>query len=165
MMMNIKDVEYVIDAHTNHSIKPSKSFRKWDQKTPYHIHPIWCASMLSTETQLDETTRVEGVQALLYHDILEDTTKQIPEWISKKVKKLIEDMTFEGGSGQEIVEIWYKPKEIRLYKLYDKVSNLLDGVWMNEVKKNQYQKYVEKLCEDVEKIFGELNITRIAKVV
>jgi len=46
-------------------------------------------------------------------------------------------MTFEGGSEQEIVEIWDKPTEIRLYKLYDKVSNLLDGAWMKDEKRKK----------------------------
>lgn len=39
-MIEIKDLAYVIDAHTNKAIKPDKSARMWDNATPYHIHPI-----------------------------------------------------------------------------------------------------------------------------
>ena len=94
--MEQRDLDYVIGAHRDHSVKPSKAFRKWDGKTPYHIHPIWCATMLATETTLDDRTREEGVLTLLYHDILEDTTRGLPDWLNERVKHLIDMMTYDG---------------------------------------------------------------------
>ncbi|MBI5148852.1 hypothetical protein HZA33_04175, partial [Candidatus Pacearchaeota archaeon] len=117
------------------------------------------------ETKLDKKTREEGIQALLYHDILEDTTKQLPEHLSENVKHLIEDMTFYGGTSQEQVEVWTKPPIIKLYKLYDKVSNLLDADWMDDERKTKYPEYALRLCENVEANYGELNITRIARAI
>ncbi len=162
-MIYQRNLEYVIEAHRDYPRKESKAFRKWDGKTPYYVHPIWCATMLATETSLPSEVREEGVQALLYHDVLEDTYKLLPDWLTARVKTLVVEMTFQGGNSQEMQEIWNKSKEIRLYKLYDKVSNLLDGSWMNEEKRRTYEEYTRKLCEDVEHNYGELNITIIGR--
>ena len=162
--MEQRDLDYIIEAHRDHSVKPSKAFRKWDGKTPYHIHPIWCATMLATETTLENRTREEGVLTLLYHDVLEDTTQGLPDWLSERVKLLIEMMTYD-GMVEEMNEIWHKPNEVRLYKLYDKVNNLLDWQRSSIVKHERYQEYTRRLCEDVEANYGELNITKIARTV
>ena len=119
--------------------------------------------MIATETALDERTREEGILALLYHDVLEDTRQPLPGWLSDRVKGLIEGMTFKNGSSQEMQEIWSRPREVRLYKLYDKASNLLDGVWMDEQKRKKYQDYTRNLLEDAEQNYGALNITRIVR--
>lgn len=161
--MEQRDIRWVIRAHTEYPTQPSKAFRKWDEKTPYSMHPIWCASMIATETSLDEKTREEGIQVLLYHDVLEDTTLLLPQGLSLRVVQLIHEMTFGGGSKQEMQEIWGKPREIKLYKLYDKVSNLLDGSWMDDDKWNSYSEYTRRLCDDVKRNYLGLNITRIAR--
>ncbi len=163
-MMLQKNLNYIIEAHQNSSRKPSKSSRKHDCKTPYWIHPIWCATTILTETSLDERTRNEGALALLYHDILEDTTKPLPENLEERIKNLVMEMTFE-SSEQEMQKIWQKPREIRLYKLYDKVSNLLDGIWMGEEKIRAYQEYTKKLSQNVIEIYGILNITKITEII
>jgi (p)ppGpp synthase/HD superfamily hydrolase len=161
--MDIRDITYVMNAHQNFAKKPNKAYRKWDGKTPYYNHPIWCATMITTETFLDEKTREEGIQALLYHDLIEDTNMPLPNWLSDQVEELVLEMTFPEGSIQEMEEIWEKPPEIKLYKLYDKVSNLLDGSWMNEEKRQTYEKYTERLCEEVENNYGTLNITKMMR--
>lgn len=162
-ILRLQDIEWIMDAHTNYATKPSKAVRKWDSKTPYYMHPIWCATTLASETALDEVIRGDGVQALLYHDVLEDTTKGLPEGLSKRVVSLIEDMTFEGGSSQEMEEIWAKPDVVKLYKTYDKISNLLDGAWMSVEKRKIYNSYTKRLCMEVERVYGDLNILRIAR--
>ena len=161
--MQQKDIDYVIQAHQDYPRKPSKAYRKWDQKTPYFMHPLWCASTISTETTLDAKIREEGILTLLYHDILEDTTRALPHWLSKEVQQSILNMTFQGGMSQEIRDIWNKEPKIRLYKLFDKVSNLLDGSWMDAEKRRVYGEYTQQLRQDVEQHYGILNITRIAE--
>ncbi len=161
----IDTINFIINAHQENPKKPSKAFRKWDGKTPYWTHPLWCAMTILTETTLDETTRQEGFLTLLYHDILEDTTQKLPEGTSSRIEYLVQQMTFEGGSPQEMQEIWTKPKEVRLYKLYDKVSNLLDGSWMGKEKREKYERYTLALREDVQKNYGELNITNMAMAI
>lgn len=162
--MEKKDINYIIEAHTKHPVKSEKAFRKWDGKTPYYVHPLWCATTIAAETALDEQTRNEGLQTLLYHDILEDTTQELPDWLSDRVKWLVQQMTFEGGNEQEMREIWEKTKEVQLYKLYDKVNNFLDANhWMPPQKIDKYRTYIGKLTENVLSNYGELNITKMAR--
>lgn len=130
------------------------------------------------ETELPESIdRETGALALLWHDVAEDTTQgpeSIPDWICSHkdrlvVVELVRQMTFTGEAGStaiEIQEIWDRPPIIRLLKLYDKTSNLLDGTWMSDEKWNeQYVPYVLELADDVEANFGKLNIVRIARAV
>lgn len=74
------------------------------------------------------------------------------------------ELTFEDFY-QELRDIWKRPAEVRLLKLYDKVSNLLDNTWMSKRTKQLYIPYTKKLNHDVRHIYGELNITTIADAV
>ncbi len=155
-------IVYSIQAHALFPKKPSKAFRKWDGQTPYAAHSIWCATTILTESRLPEDLKTDGAEALLLHDVPEDTTLGLPEGLSERVIRLIEEMTFE-SSEQEMEDIWSKSREARLLKLYDKVSNLLDGGWMDSRKAAKYREYTRKLSEDVERNYGKLNIVRIAE--
>lgn len=155
-------IRFVLWVHDGKAKKHSKRFRKWDGKTPYGIHPIWCAMTILTETGLPEDIRISGAQALLLHDILEDTTADLPNEVPDEVVKLVREMTFD-SSEEEMKLIWRKSKKIKLLKLYDKVSNLLDGSWMSSEKRERYLAYVKALSEEVESHYGELNITKIAR--
>ncbi len=95
-MLNEKDLNYIIEAHKQ-SLDIKKATRYWDLKTSYSIHPIWCATTLLHETSLPEELRQDGYQALLYHDILEDTFFPLPEWLSERVQGLVKNMTFESS--------------------------------------------------------------------
>jgi (p)ppGpp synthase/HD superfamily hydrolase len=155
-------VGFIFAAHGDHPTKPSKAVRKWDGQTPYAVHPLWCATMLLAEPTLSEDLRVRGSEALLLHDVLEDTTEGLPAGTSEEVAGLVRDMTF-ASSDVEMVEVWSKSDEVKLLKLYDKVSNLLDGSWMSAGKRQKYTAYTLKLADQVEPVYGQLNITRIAR--
>ena len=159
-----------MDGHANHPKKGNT--RNWDKRTPYSIHPLWCTTTFLQETKLSgdaKRRRTQCALALIFHDFREDTTATLPTWLPRGVLSLIDYMTFSGEVGStaiEIRQIWSRPKIIRLLKLYDKVSNLLDGIWMPDEKWNeQYVPYVLKLASDVEKNYGDLNIVRIARAV
>jgi len=153
----------VFDAHQRKAIKATSGLRFWDMKTPYVVHPFWCAMTILTETRLDEQIRVSGSMALLYHDVLEDTTKKLPKELDSQVVDLIKGMTFLGGIQEEMDTVWVKSKEIILLKLYDKTSNLLDAVWMKGKSRKTYLLYTKKLLNNVLENYGELNITVMAK--
>lgn len=157
-----KAINYSITAHRDHPRKPENSVRKWDNETPYFVHPLWCAMTLLTETSLPKKIRMDGYQALIYHDVLEDTTVGLLSNVSPRVAKLVRDMTYS-SSEESMRKIWNKSKEVRLLKLYDSTSNLLDGVWIYGDKKKEKIEHVRKLVEDVRKNFGELNIVKIAR--
>lgn len=165
----LNDLNYVIRAHHTSARQPHKAYRKWDGVTPYSIHPIWCAMMILSEPSLADGMRRNGALALLYHDIAEDTYAPLPSWLSPEVKRMVEGMTFFGGSKEEMEKVWERPQAIRLLKLYDKVHNLLDGrnTWMPKKEDPKYRQKYEghtlRLCADVERNYGRLNITKLAR--
>lgn len=151
-------------AHTEHPNAPDDMVRFHDHKTPYVVHPIWCAATLLQEPGLPAELRKAGYQALLWHDTLEDTTLNLPPDTPDVVAKLVEGMTFSSFQ-EEQAELWERSAEIKLLKLYDKVSNLLDGAWMKDEKWNAYVQHTLRLATAIEEIYGNLNITRIARAV
>jgi len=155
-------ISYAIITHDDCPRKPSKAFRKWDGRTPYGIHPVWCAMTLLHEYALLEELRIAGAQALLFHDIFEDTTADLPEGTDERVRELVEGMTFE-SSDEEMEKVWERSPEIRLIKLYDKVSNCYDDVWMTPEKRERYRTYTRKLADDVEANYGSLTIVKFAR--
>jgi len=147
-------------GHCRHE---KNSVRKWDNMTPYSAHPMWCAMSLLTETSLPEKLRTNGCKALMWHDVLEDTTLTVlPDDTPQLVFQYVTDMTFSNFEC-ELDEVWSKSKEIRLFKLYDKTSNLLDGTWMTDKKWLCYINFTNKLADDVEAEYGLLNIIKIAR--
>jgi len=156
-------MSYVMNAHATKARKPFNAVRLWDRRTPYGIHPVWCAMTILAETTLPEVVRQNGAKALLLHDILEDTRAGLPEDTSPEVRALVEDMTFEGLADEQ-KNVWDKSPVILLLKLYDKVSNLFDATWMTDGKP-LYIEYTRKLCGIARNNFGELNIVRIAEAI
>lgn len=156
---------FAFEAHRDHAKRPSKAVRLWDQRTPYAIHPTWCAMTLLTETSLPADLRERGAYALLLHDVPEDTDAELPDFVTDDVLALVDEMTF-ASSDEEMRLVWSRSKECLLLKLYDKVSNLLDGTWMDAKKRKKYKAYARKLLRVVAESFGpDLNIIRIARAV
>ena len=160
-MIESKDLTYIISAHNFKAKEPAKRMRKWDLTTPYSIHPIWCAMTILHEPLLSKDIRERGSLVLGYHDIPEDTNASLPDWLSQEVRGLIMAMKFD-SSEDEWKNLWKKDKEVRLYKLYDKTGNMLDGAWMEKERRMQHLAHLQKLTEDVRKNYGTLNIVRIA---
>ncbi len=167
-----KAISMCLGVYSGKVKKPEYSFRAWDKETPYGIHPLWCAMTFLQETDLPSRIYKEReiyALALIFHDLKEDTTMELPDWLPQKVQSLVDLMTFTAEVGSTLIEtkeIWKRPSIVRLLKLYDKVSNLLDGIWMSNEKWNdQYVPYVLQLADDVEENFGKLNITRIARAI
>ena len=158
------------DYHVQNAIRAHEGqTRRWDKRTPYSIHPLWCATTILTETTLPQDLREDGALALLYHDVKEDTKDfELPHDLPSRVREWVDGMTFEGasvpgGSDIERQHIWSRPPEIRLFKLYDKTSNLLDVSWAPLHRITIYKDYTRQLIEDVVPRYGELNIVRMAR--
>lgn len=156
-------IDFVIRAHNRFPREPRKRVRKWDGRTPFAIHPVWCAMTILAETSLPEDVRQNGALALLLHDVLEDTMAPLPSGLPPRVEVLVEEMTFESYE-QEVENVWVRSEICHLLKLYDKVSNLLDANWRTD-KRDQYVAYTLRLCEIVEQRWGALNIVRIARAI
>ena len=157
-------IHHTIDAHMNHPRSEEDTIRFWDKTTPYAVHPIWCAMTLLTETTLPEEIRFRGYQALLWHDTLEDTTSPLPENTDEAVSQLVHEMTFLSFRDEQ-EKIWSSRDVVKLLKLYDKVSILLDATWMKTEKWNSLVDYTLRLKAFVSETYGELNIVKIAGAV
>ena len=155
---------HVILTHANEPIKPEKAFRKCDGKTPASIHPILCAMLLLHETSLSEEIREKGWETLASHDIFEDTGGALTQEATEEIIRLVTGMTFKNNV-EEMERVWERGSEIILYKLYDKFSNLLQDSVLAEEKRPRYYEYILKLCEEVEKTYGELDIVTVARAI
>ena len=159
-----KAINHAIAAHIENPKSPEDAIRFWDKKTPYVIHPIWCGITLLTETKLPEEIRLPGYQALIWHDVLEDTNLPLPDGTDAEVARLVGEMTFASfKEEQELID--GKESLVKLLKLYDKTSILLDATWMKDEKWNNLVDYTLKLCQFVMDTYGNLNIVKIAGAV
>jgi hypothetical protein len=157
-------IQHAIQAHTYFPNTPRDAIRLWDRQTPYVIHPIWCAMTLLTETTLAEDIRYPGAIALLWHDTLEDTHLPLPENTPPDVRQLVQEMTF-ASLDEEFEQVWERSDTTKLLKLYDKVSQLLDGIWLKDSRWNQIVAHTQRLERFVVSTYGELNIVKITRTI
>lgn len=164
-------VELVARAHTEYPNKFGRPMRKLPNgdENPYFTHSLWCAMMILMEPQLPENIRVPGALALLFHDILEDTTIELPSDLTEEVKNLVQEMTISkdpefnySGFEKERTIIFDKPIIIQLLKLYDKTATLYDGD-LSERRYKDWTDFTEELAQNVEKEYGKLNIVLLAE--
>lgn len=158
----LRSITHAHTAHSGYANTQEDTVRFHDRSTPYIVHPLWCAASLLQEPLLPLEFRRMGSMALLWHDTLEDTALGLPSDAPEKVIELVQGMTFSSFV-EEQEHLWDRPLEIRLLKLYDKVSNLLDGAWMKGEKWNAYVRHTLRLTEDVEHAYGGLNVVKIAR--
>ena len=86
-------------------------------------------------------------------------------WIANDLSaRLVEEMTFLGFTDEQ-EKIWACRDVVKLLKLYDKVSILLDATWMKPEKWNHLVDYTLALRQFVLETYGDLNIVKIAGAV
>lgn len=122
----VQGIAHAHVAHSDHANTHDDTVRFHDRSIPYIVHPLWCAASLLQEPMLPLEFRRISSMALLWHDTLEDTSLDLPSDASETVIELVRGMTFSSFE-EEQAHLWERPLEIRHLKLYDKVSNLLDG--------------------------------------
>lgn len=160
---------FAIEAHTNRPRKPEMAFRGAGQRegeaTPYWTHVAWCACMATTESSIPAELRAILAEALILHDVLEDTTVDLPDDTPERVRLLVEEATFD-GTADERTNVWCRSREVRLLKLFDKTQNLLDRAGLNPRNRKAYAEFTLRLADDVERSFGgNLNILVLARAI
>lgn len=157
-------ISFTAIAHQEKVLPAAKAFRAFPsgEKTPYFVHSLWCAIMLWLDSDLPENIRYPGTQALLFHDILEDTSASLPDNVSDEVKHLVQEMTYKGGFNEEKTAVLTKPPLIQLLKLYDKTATLYDGD-MKPGRVYEWTEFMLKLINTVEREYGTLNIVLLAR--
>lgn len=154
-------VQFSLDAHHRAAKTPENRFRRFDGRTPFAVHPLWCATMIMQEPLLPAPIRSRGWKALLLHDVQEDTDAVFPRLVTDEVRADIADMLFASREA-EMREIWARSRLTRLLKVYDKTCNylaLLGG------RNREYDAYVLRLLGQVVAEWGDqLNVVRMAYV-
>jgi len=95
--------------------------------SPFIIHPVRIASVISTEWSVRETPIVA---AGLLHDVIEDTQttiREVKDAFGDEISKLVDGMTMWPGS--ETPEVYLKrvargPRQLRIIKCADVLDNL-----------------------------------------
>lgn len=130
----------------------TKTARNFDERTQSAHHSILALELVTVESDVPAELRWLAGRALLWHDVLEDSTAGLPVGMPERVVELVQDMTFPGGSKQERIEIWGKAPIVRWLKLYDKAANLSDGArrggWM-EKRGTDYTRAYKQFAHDL----------------
>jgi (p)ppGpp synthase/HD superfamily hydrolase len=152
-------INYTYRAHQENSTK--KDFRQ-DGKVPFFTHPVWCAITLLMDQRVPWTDRSFGYQALMLHDVIEDTSLGLPTGVTRDVADLVIAMTHE--TWEEEIDIAQKPPIVRLLKLIDKVSSMYDETVRKEPeRRKQWKQLVDRLVQSVERDYPDARILALAR--
>lgn len=156
-------LDFVYSAHQEHCTK--KDFRQ-DGKVPFIVHPIWCAMILLNDTRVPYEERRIGYQALLLHDVLEDTSLKLPDWVEPEVAKLVEEMTYETWEEEKAIDINKKSPLVQLLKLCDKTASMYDeNVRPDPQKRHEWRELTRKLLKNVEQNYKNSRVVSVAKAI
>lgn len=155
------DIETAFDAYQNLNTS-GQEFRQAG-KVPYANHAIWQATMLLHDVKLPWEVRELGFQVLLYHDVLEDTSRPLPEWLSAEVTWCIQEMTFKSFR-DSLPLLPQKEPRIKLFILVDKLATFIEEHLSSDPdKRRAWKEAVRYLTEETKKHYGRTKIVIIAE--
>lgn len=154
----------VLRLHAEHPKTPNKAFRKFDGRTPYGVHEVLLGMLALHEENLQEELRMRIALVLFGHEILEDTTAELPAWAIEdpKVEKLIHEMTFDKGQ-EKYVEMWKRDPNILLPELFDCTANLMCAGTKSPERSAKCKGAVQELLDHIEPRYPGLEISKIAR--
>lgn len=154
-------LDLIYSAHQEHNTR--KDFRQ-NGKVPFIVHPMWCALTLLNDQHIPFEERELGYQVLLLHDILEDTSLEIPDYVDPKVLEHVKEMTHD--TWEEEQNINNKSPFIKLLKLCDKIASMYDETVRNEtVRRKEWKALTQKLLDDVENHYGKIRLVTLSKAI
>ena len=141
--------------------------RRKDGKTPYIIHPISVAMILSEIGSIEDP---EILSAALLHDTLEDTdtsAHELDKNFGSRVRIIVEELTdndmltFSQSKQMQIENAPYLSKDATLVRIADKISNVSDVIenpppeW-NQKRCNKYVDWAEAVMNNCQKVNQDL---------
>ena len=141
--------------------------RRKDGKTPYIIHPISVAMILSEIGSIEDP---EILSAALLHDTLEDTdtsAHELDKNFGSRVRIIVEELTdndmltFSKRKQMQIDNAPYLSKDATLVRIADKISNVSDVIenppaeW-NQKRCNKYVDWAEAVMNNCQKVNQDL---------
>lgn len=154
--------DFAYSAYQEHCGDSGNEYRQ-NGNVPFINHPIWCASLLLADTDFPLVLREIGFKALLLHDVIEDTSIDLPYWVEPEVKEAVKNMTYQNFD-QESDKALSKPIFIKLLILIDKISTMYEYHARKE-KQRKWKEFCEKLLKDVETEYGNIRIVQISKAI
>lgn len=159
-----KYIDLAYEAYQGHNVT-DQEYRQ-EGNIPYITHPLGAALLHLADTSLPLKERELGFKILLLHDVQEDTSFPLPDWVEPGVKEGVKEMTYTGPNQLEEKIKWIKTKDIfvRLLILYDAFWSLYErhvGGPLN--RKEMWRKNVLSLADDIEKNYGSIRIVQIAR--
>ena len=141
--------------------------RRKDGKTPYIIHPISVAMILSEIGSIEDP---EILSAALLHDTLEDTdtsAHELDKNFGSRVRIIVEELTdndmltFSQSKQMQIDNAPHLSKNATLVRIADKISNVSDVIenpppeW-NQKRCNKYVDWAEAVMNNCQKVNQDL---------
>ena len=141
--------------------------RRKDGKTPYIIHPISVAMILSEIGSIEDP---EILSAALLHDTLEDTdtsAHELDKNFGSRVRIIVEELTdndmltFSQSKQMQIENAPNLSKNATLVRIADKISNVSDVIenpppeW-NQKRCNKYVDWAEAVMNNCQKVNQDL---------
>lgn len=149
------------DAHTNFNTRGQDHVIRRGLY-PYMVHCMWAAGTLVMDPEIPKEERVLGFQVLLLHDVLEDTSKQLPDWVGQDVQEGIRMLTHDTWEEEQAATEHYTPF-FKLLKLVDKMQTMYERAIQSSQKRREWKALTARLLADVEKHYGKTRITVIAR--
>lgn len=150
--------EFAHDAHTNHNVE-EQTIRMG--LYPYIIHPFWAASTLIMDPDIPKEERILGFQILVLHDVLEDTSCELPDWVSKEVRAGVQSLTHETWEEESEAIQSYTPF-LTLLKLCDKMQTMYERGVRKPENYRRWKELVARLTKNVKDHYGKTRVVIIA---
>lgn len=159
-------LDFAQSAYQEHNVT-DQAYRQ-NGKVPYTTHPLGSALLHIADTSIPYETRELGFKILVLHDVLEDTSLELPDWVEPPVKEGVEEMTYRGVETLEEKMKWVQSKDafIKLLMLYDSFWSLNERHVGGPIERQaQWKKGMLMLADEAEKHYGNIRIVTIARAV
>lgn len=153
--------DFAHDAHTNHNLRGEDHIMR-RRMYPYIVHPMWAAATLVADPKISKEERILGYQILVLHDVLEDTSVQLPDWVSEEVKKGVQSLTHNNWEEEQEAVTHYTPF-LKLLKLCDKIQTMYELAVVDPKKAHEWKQLIERLVVDVDAQYGATRVAVLAK--
>jgi hypothetical protein len=154
-----KLLDFAFEAYQKNNI--TDQVYRQNGKIPFMMHPLWCASILVTDTRIPYDERETGFKALILHDVYEDTSLELPDWVEPKVKNMVKELTFK-NSDHALKTAQSKPINVKLLLLVDGLSNMYEEHVTLKRRKIWKQK-VKAVTKEIEAHYGNIRVVQLAK--
>lgn len=155
--------KYLDFAYKAYEGESSQSRYRQDGRVPFIFHPLWCASILINDTEISLEEREVGCKTLILHDVLENTSLELPDWVETEVKEAVNKLTFDND---EIItkEILTMSPFIKLLFLTDLLASMYENQ-VSRLKRKPWKILTKLVLRDVKKHYGNIRIVQIGNTI